>query len=101
MSNKKSKQSFKLSSEILIFVGAFAVLIGAFWWAGLVEWALFFAALGGLLASFEIYAVCKLGKTLSERFGETLRKNPKVGWILWGLLAVAFAALLWHLVAMR
>lgn len=97
----KEKEELKLSPEILSFIGAFILIIGAFIAASLYWWGLLWALLGLVLAFVEYLSWRKTEETLSEAFGRTLREKPVTGWSLLALMIAAFGALIWHLIAMR
>jgi hypothetical protein len=97
----EEKKELKFSPEILSFIGAFILLIGAFVVASLYWWGLLWALLGLVLAFVEYLSWRKTGETLSEAFGRTLREKPVTGWSLLALMVAAFGALIWHLIAMR
>jgi len=87
--------------EVAVFVCAFAFLIGLFAAVGLVWWSLLWVLIGASLALVEYLVWSKTGKTLSEQFGQLLRRKPAHGWLLIIVMTFGFAALIWHLVAMR
>jgi hypothetical protein len=97
----EEKEELKFSPEILSFIGAFALLVGAFVVASLYWWGLLWALLGLVLAFVEYLSWRKSGETLSEAFGRILREKPVTGWSLLALIIAAFGALIWHLIAMR
>jgi hypothetical protein len=97
----EEKEEFKLSAEILSFIGAFLLLVGAFAAASLYWWSLLWALFGLVLGFVEYLSWRKTGEALSEAFGRTLRERPLTGWSLLALMVAAVGALIWHLIAMR
>ncbi|MFA0781620.1 hypothetical protein [Fervidibacter sacchari] len=87
--------------EVAVFVCAFAFLIGLFAAVGLVWWSLLWVLIGASLALVEYLVWSKTGKTLSEQFGQLLRRKPTIGWLLLAVMGLGFVALIWHLIAMR
>ena len=98
---KEEKEEFKLSPEILAFIGAFILLVSAFVAASLYWWALLWVLFGLVLGFVEYLSWRKTGEALSETFGRILREKPVTGWSLLALMVAAFGALIWHLIAMR
>jgi phosphoglycerol transferase MdoB-like AlkP superfamily enzyme len=97
----EEKEEFKLSPEILSFIGAFVLLVSAFVAASLYWWALLWVLFGLVLGFVEYLSWRKTGEALSEAFGRILREKPTTGWSLLALMIAAFGALIWHLIAMR
>jgi hypothetical protein len=64
-------------------------------------WSLLWALIGASLALVEYLVWRKTGKTLSEQFGQLLRTKPGIGRLLLIVMSLGFAALIWHLIAMR
>lgn len=100
MTKDDKEKALRLSGDILSFVVGFGLLTGASWWAGLYEWAGFWVTLAVALGVWEYVSVRKDGKTLSEKLALTMRTRPALGWSIWGLIAAAFALLLYHFVAL-
>jgi asparagine N-glycosylation enzyme membrane subunit Stt3 len=98
---EEEKEEFKVSPEILSFIGAFILLVGAFAAASLYWWALLWTLLGLVLGFVEYLSWRQTGEALSEAFGRILREKPVTGWSLLALMIAAFGALIWHLIAMR
>ena len=101
MKEKEPKEELKFSPEIVSFIAAFLLLIGAFLAASLFWWGILWALLGMILGLIEYLSWKKTGETLSEQFGKLLRERPTTGWSLLVLMITAFAALIWHLIAMK
>ena len=91
----------KITSEVLVFAGAFVGLAVAHWLAGLPDWSILILGIGLWLAFMEWWMVSHYGITLSEHWGRMARENEYKGWTMWLLLLTAFLALLIHLLAMR
>ncbi len=89
-----------MSADAFIVMTVCFLLVFAFLFAGLADWALFLLAFTFLLGLAEWIVVKKTGKTLSRRFGEFRARHPLYANILLILLLAAAIALVLHLIAM-
>lgn len=87
--------------DVLFVLLAMGFLVAITFWVGLSYWGWFWISLAVLLATWEIIAKVRTGKTLSQQFGKLLRERRVVGLLLLGAYALAFAGLVLHLWAMR
>jgi hypothetical protein len=78
---------------VILLVVGFLVPPALFgqWWLFSV-FAIFFCCFGVI----EFLAVKTTGHTVSQKFWDLKKRNPKAAWIIVGGMAVAWAALLWH-----
>lgn len=73
------------------------VLIVTFAFVQLFWWVAFLTALALVLGIFEYLLDRKTGKTLSQRFWDFKSRNPVAGYIVLGVLTLAYAGLVVHL----
>jgi len=87
--------------DVLPFVVGFLLLILASAYAGLFWWVVLWFGVACVLGIVELLSVLTTRKTLSEKFWELLRTNPKKAYLILGLFWAAVIALTWHLLSMR
>lgn len=80
-----------------VIVIGIAVLIGAFWLAGLGWWVIFLTGAAGWLALIEAWLWRTRRETLSSQFWKFREKHPEVADLLLLTLAFFFALLILHL----
>lgn len=84
--------------DAVVAVVAILVLLLPFALSGLWWWVALIGVIAGVVAAFELSARAKSGKTLSQQFWAFKQQHPKTAWAIVGLLALAWAGLLVHLV---
>lgn len=87
--------------DAVIVLLAMGLLIGLSFGVGLPYWGWLWISIALVVATFEIVAKVRTGKTLSQQFGAFLRQRRWLGLLVLGIYAVAFLGLILHLYAMR
>jgi len=84
---------FKELIFVILLTGGFLIPAALFaqWWLFGV-FAIFFACFGVI----EFLAVKTTGETVSQKFWNLRKTNPKAAWIIIAGMIIGWAALLWH-----
>ncbi|MEM2445249.1 MAG: hypothetical protein QW734_01150 [Candidatus Bathyarchaeia archaeon] len=88
-----------MTFDTIAFAAGLVLIALALLYAGLQEWLAFWFGFLAWLGAMEWYLDKKTGKTLSERFGELMKKSPKKAYAVIISFWLAILALTWHLIA--